>query len=229
MHPLDNPIWESLGTSHARFAESAGDARRFTPAVSLLAGLREPSKDAFASLFALTAAGEAAGLFFAASVPAPEGWTVVREGPLLQMVHGGGEVEGGESAFVELGEADVPEMRALTELTKPGPFSQRTHELGGYIGVREHGKLVAMAGERLRCPGYTEVSAICTHPEHLGRGHARTLTAVVAARIQARGETPFLHVLPGNARAADFYGRMGFAPRVLLHYMLLRRGLIISG
>jgi ribosomal protein S18 acetylase RimI-like enzyme len=223
VHALDNPIWESLGTGHARFAESAGSARRFTPEVSLLAGLREPSKDGFDSLAALAAAGEAAGLFFAAPVPPPSGWTVVREGPLLQMVHAGAAIEGRGSEFVELGDPDVAEMLALTELTKPGPFSRRTHELGGYIGVREGGKLVAMAGERLRCPGFTEVSAICTHPAHLGRGYARTLTAAVAARIRARGETPFLHVLPGNARAADFYGRMGFEPRVLLHFMLLRR------
>jgi ribosomal protein S18 acetylase RimI-like enzyme len=223
MHPLDNPIWDSLGTSHARFAESAGSARRFAPEVSLLAGLREPSREAFDSLASLVGPSETAGLFFAASVPPPAGWTLVREGPLLQMVHGGGEIDGRDSEFTALGEADVPEMLALTELTKPGPFSKRTHELGGYIGVRSDGRLVAMAGERLRVPGFTEVSAICTHPDHLGRGHARSLTAAVAARVRARGETPFLHVLPGNARAADFYARMGFAPRVLLHYMLLRR------
>jgi len=223
MHPLDNPIWDALGSSQARFAESRGSARRFTPAVSLLAGLREPSPEGFAALASLTAAGESVGLFFAAPVAPPPGWAVVREGPLLQMVHRGGEIAGLPAPYAELGEADVPEMLALTALTKPGPFGARTRELGWYIGLREGGRLAAMAGERLRVPGFTEVSAICTHPEHLGRGHARSLTAAVAARIQARGETPFLHVLPGNARARDFYGRMGFAPRVELHYALLRR------
>lgn len=224
MHPLDNPIWKALNTTHVRFAESAGSARRFSPEVSLLAGFPAPSREGFDSLASLVGAGGSAGIFIAAPAPPPAGWTVVREAPLLQMVHGGGEILGRGPDFVELGAADVPEMLALTGLTKPGPFSARTHELGDYIGVRENGKLVAMAGERLRVPGFTEISAICTHPDHLGRGHARSLTAALAARIQARGETPFLHVRPDNARAAEFYGRMGFVRRLLSHYMIVRRG-----
>jgi predicted GNAT family acetyltransferase len=125
--------------------------------------------------------------------------------------------------IVELGAADVSEMMELTALTKPGPFNQRTHELGTYLGIRRDGKLVAMAGERLKIPGYTEVSAVCTHPEHTGHGYARILMTEVIERICSRGETPLLHVREDNLRAIELYQRLGFAQRVLLHFAVLRK------
>jgi len=114
-------------------------------------------------------------------------------------------------------------LSALTALTKPGPFSARTHELGAYIGIRRNGKLVAMAGERLKVPGCTELSAVCTHPEHTGHGFARTLMTELMRRICGRGETPFLHVREDNMRAIGLYERMGFRRRVLLHLAVLRK------
>ncbi|MGA9709930.1 MAG: GNAT family N-acetyltransferase [Candidatus Sulfotelmatobacter sp.] len=114
-------------------------------------------------------------------------------------------------------------MMALTALTKPGPFGKRTHELGTYLGIRCDGNLVAMAGERLKIPGYTEVSAVCTHPEHTGHGYARILIAKVMRRICSRGETPLLHVRGDNARAIALYERLGFRQRVLLHFAVLRK------
>ena len=125
--------------------------------------------------------------------------------------------------ILELGPSDVPEMMELTALTKPGPFGKRTHELGSYLGIRHNGKLVAMAGERLKVPGYTEVSAVCTHPEHTGRGYARILMMEVMQRIRSRGETPFLHVRGDNVRAIELYERLGFSQRVLLHFAVLRK------
>jgi len=114
-------------------------------------------------------------------------------------------------------------MLALTALTKPGPFGTRTHELGTYIGLREEGKLVAMAGERLKVPGYTEISAVCTHPEHNGKGYAGLLMTEIMHRIRDRGETAFLHVRQDNARAITLYERLGFQARKLLHFAVLRR------
>jgi predicted GNAT family acetyltransferase len=113
-------------------------------------------------------------------------------------------------------------MLALTKLTKPGPFGARTHEMGDYFGIRSAGILAAMAGERLRLPGYTEISAVCTHPDHLGCGYASGLMEMFMERICSRGELPFLHVRSENARAIQVYERLGFRKRTSLHYVVLR-------
>jgi predicted GNAT family acetyltransferase len=123
----------------------------------------------------------------------------------------------------ELGIQDSSEMIELTSLTKPGPFGTRTHELGNYLGIRREGKLVAMAGERLKVPGYTEVSAVCTHPDHTGNGYARVLMMEIVRRIRDRGETPFLHVRGDNARAIDLYKLLGFHERKFGHFAVLRK------
>lgn len=115
--------------------------------------------------------------------------------------------------IVELGEADVPEMLDLVARTRPGPFWPDTHQLGRYVGIRERGRLVAMAGERLRPPGWTEISAVCTAPEARGRGLAARLVADVAAHVAARGERPFLHVSAQNTSAITLYERLGFEVR----------------
>jgi len=224
MHPLDNPIWEALNTSQARFAESAGSARRFLPDVSLLAGFQEPFKEGFESLAALVRPGDSAGVFLRPPARPVAGWTIIHEAPLLQMIHGDRAIPAGVQDYVELTPADVPEMIALAQLTKPGPFGARTRELGTYLGIRDNGKLIAMAGERLGVPGFTEISAVCTHPEYLGRGYARALMATLADRMRSRGEVPFLHVRPDNTRAAELYERIGFTKRVLFHYTIFRRG-----
>jgi predicted GNAT family acetyltransferase len=115
--------------------------------------------------------------------------------------------------IVGLGEADAAEMLALATLTKPGPFFERTHELGDFVGVKVDGRLAAMAGERLKVPGYTEVSGVCAHPEHRGRGYAAALMERVAAGIRARGETPILHTYADNAGAIALYERLGYRTR----------------
>lgn len=223
MHPLDNPIWTSLGTAHARFAAGEGPARRFPAEVSPLVGIETPTPEAFAALEALVAPGETVGVFLDESPSPMKSWTVAREGDLLQMVHDGRPFDKPDRKLVRLGAQDSADMLALTKTTNPGPFGPRTHELGSYFGVREGGKLVAMAGERLRLPGWTEISAVCTHPCALGRGFAGECMSAVGEGIRARGETAFLHVLPQNERAISLYKRLGFARRRLSRFALLTR------
>ncbi len=124
---------------------------------------------------------------------------------------------------IALSAADAQEMVALAALTKPGPFLPRTHELGSYIGLRDRGRLVAMAGERFKVPGFTEVSAVCTHPDYRGRGYAGALTLIVASRIFARGETPFLHTFAANTSAIRLYEKLGFVLRTPMSVTVLRR------
>ena len=233
MHPLDNVIWNALTTSQVHLGASCGTARRFLSDVSLLGGFSKLSDGAYDSLSTLTAVGERVALFLEADPQPPWNWKVVASVPLQQMIYENGNApvssEATPHTFHQLGEADVPEMMTLTKLTKPGPFARRTREMGDYFGIRRDGTLVAMAGERLRLPGFTEISAVCTHPEHLGRGYARQLITLVLSRIRGRGEQAFLHVREDNTRAVELYERLGFRKRVLLRYALLSKTADFSG
>lgn len=228
MHPLDNVIWNALTTRQAEFAESFGQARRFSPEVTSLAGFREPTPEGYESLAGLLDTRGTIALFLDVPYQPRAGWEFVAGAPLLQMVcWNGSDPSDAEQVsspeLLELGSADSAEMIELAALTKPGPFNRRTHELGTYLGIRRDGKLVAMAGERLKVPGYTEVSAVCTHPDHTGKGYAGMLMTEIMRRIRSRGETPFLHVREDNVRAVEIYQRLGFDRRILGHLAVLRK------
>ena len=230
MHALDNVIWNALGTRDAEFAESSGSARRFAPEVSPLAAFREPSSSGYDSLSGLLPVGGTVALFLADPYEGQAGWSLIAKAPLLQMLCENGKGAPSSSitpevALEQLGAADSEEMITLTALTKPGPFSKRTHELGTYLGIRRSGRLVAMAGERLKVPGYTEVSAVCTHPEHVGRGYARVLMTELMRSIRERGEQPFLHVRENNVGAIGLYEKLGFLRRARVHLAVLRKEL----
>jgi ribosomal protein S18 acetylase RimI-like enzyme len=227
MHPLDNVIWQALTTRDAQFAEGFGDARRFVREVGPLGAFREHGEHGYESLAGLIETGGTVGLFLDDPYEARAGWSFVVGAPLLQMIADNStshrDVANDHADFVELGTPDSAEMIELTAMTKPGPFSTRTHELGTYLGIRKDRKLVAMAGERLKVPGHTEVSAVCTHPEHTGKGYAAALMTEVMKRIRERGETPFLHVRQDNTRAIEVYNRLGLRERKLGHFAVLRK------
>jgi predicted GNAT family acetyltransferase len=227
MHPLDNVIWNALTTRQERFAEIGECARKFLPEVTTLAGTGEPSSEAYGSLMKLMRGRETIALFLKEPFQPQAGWEQAGSARLHQMVcEDGTEAQsesGSKPEVIELGAADSEEMIELTALTKPGPFGKRTHELGIYLGIRRAGKLAAMAGERLKVPGFTEVSAVCTHPDHTGKGYARILMLEVMRRIRARGETPFLHVREDNLRAIALYERIGFRRRVVSQLAVLRK------
>ncbi len=225
MHPLDNVIWTALTTRQAEFAESCLEARRFVPEVTSLAGFSEPTAQGYESLKGLLGSRGTIALFLPEPYQPRSGWELAGSAPLLQMVceNGGAAGSGLQPELTELSAADSAEMIELTALTRPGPFGKRTHELGTYLGIRSGRNLVAMAGERLKVPGYTEVSAVCTHPEHTGKGNARVLMMEIMRRIRMRGETPFLHVREDNVRAIQLYERIGFSRRVVAHLAVLRK------
>jgi ribosomal protein S18 acetylase RimI-like enzyme len=221
MHSLDNPIWNSLSTLHAHFAEGDELAKRYPAEVTLLAGMGEPTAAAYASL-AKTLQRAGAALFLDQPPQIPAGWITVHASPLVQMVCEKPNLAQDGYPAEKLTPADVPEMLALAELTKPGPFGTRTRELGVYLGIRKAKRLVAMAGERLHLPGHTEVSAVCTHPEFQGRGYARELMSILMRKIIQRGETPILHVRQENVWAIQLYEKLGFRTRRLIHFVIIR-------
>jgi predicted GNAT family acetyltransferase len=156
------------------------------------------------------------------------GWTLVREGLMSQMIWYG-EIAptamlAGDVELRRLTAADVPAMVELAELTKPGPFRQRTRELGEFFGIFEEERLLAMAGQRMRLPGFVEVSAVCTHPDARGRGSARVVMTEAIADILQRGSTPMLHVFAANDSAIRVYEGLGFVHRRSLHLAVLEAG-----
>jgi ribosomal protein S18 acetylase RimI-like enzyme len=211
-HVLDHPAQAALLGPHAHLAERRGRVLRYPPDVSpFLAFPDDPDDGDWRDLAGLVGPGALASL----SVPAdrlPPGWETVASGAGVQLVDDG-VVARPESDAVVLGPADVAEMLALVERTRPGPFRTRTIEMGTYLGIRVDGRLVAMAGERLHPPGWTEISAVCTDAEHRGRGLATRLVRAVVAGIRDRGETPFLHAAATNTSAIRLYESLGFRLR----------------
>jgi predicted GNAT family acetyltransferase len=211
---LDRVVWSALTGRQSRFAVARGGARRYHPAYGVFAAAEEPSAANLAGLGALVAAhGDVALLEGDPPRDAPA-LAVVSQDPGVQMVSRRlASAPAPAFEMAPLADADAPEMLALATLTQPGPFFERTHQLGDFFGVKVDGRLVAMAGERMKPDGCTEVSGVCTHPDHRGRGYASALMRLVAGRILHRGETPFLHAYAANRRAIALYEALGFTVR----------------
>jgi predicted GNAT family acetyltransferase len=217
-HPLDRPVWSALTTRQAPLALGDARALRFDPAYAMFAASADGSGEGLAAL-----AQGPIGLVESDLPPVPAGLRLVSNALCDQMVADAIGAREPSAAIIPLGDADAAEMLALATLTRPGPYFARTHRLGGFVGVRVDGQLVAMAGERLQPEGFTEVSGVCTHPDHRGRGYAAMLMAQVAQRILARGEVPFLHSYAHNRAAIALYERMGFRLRRQIVYAVLER------
>jgi ribosomal protein S18 acetylase RimI-like enzyme len=223
-HVLDRPVWSSLATRHAAFAVGGDRARRFAPDINPLAGARDDAAESLAELARLVPADGPLLLLQADPVALPAGMVVASELPAVQMVLERLPEVPPDPRIVALAVADAPAMLALARLTNPGPFSTRTPELGEFFGVKgEGGALVAMAGERMKHPGYSEISGVCTHPDARGRGFARSLSAHVARRILERGETPYLHAYASNTPAIELYASLGFRLRAAMHVVAIAR------
>ncbi|MFI9383161.1 GNAT family N-acetyltransferase [Kutzneria sp. NPDC052558] len=206
---LDNPVLTSLTGPHAHFAQARGRVLRYPADVAPFVALPdEPTAADWRDLAELAGSG-AEVTVTAGAVEQPADWSVEFDIPGVQLVDNGIAAAPFEQA-VRLGPADVPEMIDLVERTRPGPFLTRTIELGAYLGVRRDGVLAAMAGERMRPPGWTEISAVCTDPAFRGQGLATRLVLAVAHGIRARGEIPFLHTAAENVGAIRLYESLGF-------------------
>jgi ribosomal protein S18 acetylase RimI-like enzyme len=225
---LDNPAYAALGGPHARFAQVSGRARRYQVDVApFLALPSPPSAQDWLDAAELVPPGTlVAGRYGDAELP--DGWRAVDAFDLVQMI--GEQVTGADCAeAIPLGADDVPEMLELVAQTEPGPFLERTVELGDYLGIRRDGALVAMAGERFRLDGWTEISAVCTSPDYRGQGLASALVGALIAGIQRRSERVFLHVLATNTGAIGLYEELGFRARQTATLTVVTREHTVSG
>ena len=222
-HQLDRPVWASL-TYAPHLAEGSDLAKRFRRDVNVFASACDDESASLAALRGLVPAGESVFVLQVPTIRVPQGLVVARATKGVQMLATRPIAPlTGDGAVVVLGDADAPEMLALAQLTEPGPFLARTHTMGCFVGVRINGRLAAMAGERLRFPGCTEVSGVCTHPDFRGQGLAIRLSSIIANGIQQRGEQPFLHAWATNRAAIALYERLGFKLRTEVRVAVLER------
>ena len=221
-HPLDNPIWESLISRHRSLALLDGDVTRYPPGIAPFLGVPAEGVEAAASLESLVPRGDTVLLLGLAPAEA-EGWRMQQLALLAQMVCSSRipEVEGPD--LIELTEIHRADVLALTALVYPHYFRPRTVELGRYFGIYHDGRLAAMIGERMGMDEYTEISAVCTHPDFNGRSYARRLLAWLSNDVLSRGLTPFLHVSHENRRAKELYAQNGYGLRRDIAFWSLRR------
>jgi ribosomal protein S18 acetylase RimI-like enzyme len=224
-HTLDRPVWNALSTRQSEVAVGDGLARRFRPEVGPLAASCDDDSRSLDALAALTSPASPLILLQADPIVVPPEIEIVMAAPGVQMV--AERLAPMPTALgdriVRLGAEELPEMLALAALTRPGPFEAGTPRLGEFLGIKEEGRLVAMAGERMKHAGYTEVSGVCTHPSARGRGYARALSIAVATRILDRGEIPYLHAYAANAAAIQLYRALGFRLRRPVHVAFVTR------
>ena len=225
---LDNPVWSSLSTRHAHVAEGGPLALRYPAEFSPLSGLPTAAPENLEAMQSLVEVGDAVAIAGAHVPEWPANWETLHRIRVLQMVRRDasplpevGNVGGCEIALLTA--ADVGDMLALVELTHPGPFRDRTIELGTFVGVRMDGRLLAMAGERMWVGDHREVSGVCTHPDAQGRGFSRALMGRVINRMLRAGQIPFLHVESINERAIAMYTGLGFTRRAELPLLYAKR------
>lgn len=228
-HPLDRPVWSALNTRLAPLAirreQGGGAAVRLDPDVGVFVAAADGSPESRTLLTALSREHPGAGMVEPEGTPIeavlPD-TPVISRAPCVQMT--AAALTAGQAADVDfhrLGEADADDMLALATLTRPGPFRRGTLRLGGFIGVRREGRLIAMAGERMKVEGYSELSGVCTHPDFRGEGLAGALSRAVVSRILERGERAFLHAYAEHTATVAFYESLGFAVRARMTYTVL--------
>ncbi|WP_244286756.1 GNAT family N-acetyltransferase [Caulobacter radicis] len=221
-HPLDRPVWSSLTGRQSHLAITRGGALRMDPDFGLFAAVADETPESLTALGELVREHGNSGLVELSPPPPVPGTAVLSSALCWQMAaEAVTPLKPLDFEIVPLGDTDAAEMLALATLTKPGPFFTRTHELGDFVGVKVGGELAAMAGERMRPDGFTEVSGVCTRPDFRGKGYAAGLMAHVAGAILARGEAPFLHSYADNAGANALYQALGFERRADVWFTVL--------
>jgi ribosomal protein S18 acetylase RimI-like enzyme len=210
---LQNPVWNALLTGNRHLAQGDGDIRFFPGDIAPFVGMKAVTPENYAHLYELLPFGRVVAVVAPFETAIPEQWKVVKRMPGFQMVYKGDTLAGGGSSrgeLIPLTEQDVPAMIELTALTQPGPFFSRTIAFGSYFGIFSDKKLMAMAGYRIAVGKFREISAVCTHPDHLGKGYASLLIRHLMGTIIGQGEWPILHVVQHNIGAIRLYEKIGF-------------------
>jgi predicted GNAT family acetyltransferase len=227
---LDNPAWHAMISGNSHLAAGNQEVRYFPEALSPFAGLKNVSSESLKQLFNLVPEGRVVAMVTADVISVPDDWRILYQATLFQMT--GEQFKKGLNSpheIVRLQKHHVNEMLALTQLTNPGPFAERTLEFGHYTGIFHQGRLVAMAGQRLHAFEYCEISAVCTHPDHSGKGYGTALMRMQSERILSSGNIPFLHVRKDNLAAIKIYKHLGFDTRKEMNFYVIQKPLGSAG
>jgi len=222
-HILDRPAWNALATVHAAFAEGMPLAKRYFPSIVPFAAMQADTSESIAAIAALPTNGETMALVEAQPIPALPGFETIIDATLVQMLAEKPFERLEDPRIEKLGERDAEEMLALATLTKPGPFTLKAQSLGQFWGIRMDGRLVAMGGQRMRQPGFAELSGLCVHPDFQGKGLGKLMLRFVAGEISAGNEAVYLHAYKHNEGAVGLYRSLGFAIRSDMHFRVVRR------
>lgn len=221
---LDNPAWNALISGNQLLAHGTETVKYFDKEISPFVGFRENTDAAFDELYNLITDDRTLGFISPREVQIPTAWAVLSYLPCFQMIYTGHPIDTDPAIKLTLlTNEHIPQMLALTRLTNPGPFSERTIEFGHYYGIFDGDKLVAMAGQRMHIFKHAEISAVCTHPDYLGRGYAKALLQYQANRIIAAGDNPMLHVRFDNHRAVQVYESLGFRKRKEIYFYIIKK------
>ena len=223
-HLLHNPVFNALCSGDKQLSFGTDAVKFFDEEVSPFVGFEESNTKGFAELYELLPQGRKILYAIPSPISPPKGWQVLHDIKGLQFVYEGNPDIKNEFADVQpLGKTHIDEMVDLATLTKPGPFGTGTINFGYYHGIFEHEKLVAMTGQRLHVHEFTEISAVCTHPDHTGKGYAYTLLQHQLQLILQHGQQPFLHVREDNERAIALYQRLGFTISRPMNFYFMKR------
>lgn len=222
---LSNPVYQALISGDKQLSRGTETVKFFDEAVSPFAGFEEGYTKGFDDLFDLLPAGRFILYAIPVDIPQPRGWQLIEKVNGVQMVFSrqNAQMPTATLKLVSLQEQHVSQMMALAKLTRPGPFGLKTIAFGHYYGIIDNDKLVAMTGQRLHVAQFTEVSAVCTHPDYVGKGYASALLQHQVNLILQQGQTPFLHVRKDNQRAIDIYLRMGFTISRPMNFYFMKR------
>lgn len=223
-HILDNPIYHALSSNHRPYAKGTSEVRYYQEDIAPFAGFKENSTANFDILFECSAPESTFVIFTPIAYDIPSRWKLVTQIEMFQMVYKRSDVPKVVHDVEDLNESHVAEMIALVKLTQPGPFRANTIALGNYIGIFNEQKLVAMAGHRFNTAPYIEISAVCTHPHHLGKSYAYQLLCEQIKRILNVDQIPFLHVRNDNVAAVNLYQKLGFVVRTDMIAYVVQKG-----
>ncbi|RYY59294.1 MAG: GNAT family N-acetyltransferase [Chitinophagaceae bacterium] len=221
---LYNPVYNALAARDAHLGNGTSTVRYYDEAVAPFAGFPTNYQDGFRELHDLLPPGRQIVFARPDPIEQPAGWSLKTCLEGLQFIFPDIPLPPPADLVPQpLGSAHIDEMVELVKLTRPGPFAKRTIEFGHYHGFFDNGKLVAMTGQRMHVGNYNEISAVCTHPDHLGKGYAAALIVHQLHLIRSQGRQAFLHVKADNTRAVALYNRLGFSVNRPMYFYFMQR------